>query len=177
MRFFKPNAEFFSWMKCTVKAHPKMAVVDCGCGDGALVMELNKLRLPAIGVDPRYEIFNERVPLELVSRLLSMHAERCTFVTKIPSILLTCRPSHDGFPGRINGVRHPKSLLFYVGLEHNLEFDVSGAKTALVTRKVVGEDGEKIWSIKYGTSADDISFRLDLLSGDRRLNLQPNLAP
>lgn len=177
MRFFRPKPAFFTWIKQTVLRNPKMAVVDCGCGDGDLVLELNKKKLPAIGVDLRYEFTDQCVPLELASRLMSMPAERCTFVTSYPSILLVCRPCHDGFPGRINRVRHPKSLLFYIGHEHNLEFDVSGATTNIELDHVVGREGERIWSIKHGTGDDDIDFRLALLSGDRRLLSRPSLQP
>lgn len=177
MRFFKPKPAFFDWIKQVVADQKKkMPVVDCGCGAGDLVMEMNKQGIPALGIDPRYTIYDEQVPFALIARLLSMHAEDCTFVTTSPSILLTCRPCHDGFPGRINQVRHPDSLQFYVGLSNNIEFDVSGAKTKLVLEDV-GEEGENIWSLKRRTGEDDIDFRISLLNGKRRLGRTPSMSP
>jgi SAM-dependent methyltransferase len=147
MRFFTPTPEFWKWLKATVKKHPKMPIIDCGCGYGQLVREMRQAGYPAIGLDPRFDIFDEKIPLDLVGAIYAMEAEHFPLVRSTPSILFTCRPCHSGFPVHINRVRPAGSVFFYIGLEKNLELDMEDGTYRLATKKVVGEEGEKIWEV------------------------------
>jgi hypothetical protein len=146
MRFFKPKQEFFRWIEKMHKSHPKMPVIDCGCGDGDLLIDLHKLRIPAMGMDPRYAIFNEHIPIHLINCLLPVEAQESNLVQNTPAILLVCRPCHSGFPIDINNTRHKKSKFYYIGLERNIELDLCNVETKLLMHDV-GEDGECLWEV------------------------------
>lgn len=145
MRFFRPRPEFFAWIGREYETR-NQPVIDCGCGDGALLGEMMERGIGAIGLDPRYIMYDEPVPFALVSRLLTMPAEESTIVRNTPAILLVCRPCHDRFPLRIDEHRHPDSVLYYVGLTRNLILDLGETETRLVLENV-GEDGENIWEV------------------------------
>lgn len=146
LRFFKPNQLFFDWIKGEFNRR-KRPIVDCGCGYGHLVRELSAAQLPTIGIDPRYAIFNEQVPEDLIGRILPMEAEHCSMVKQDELILLTCRPCHSGFPQYINNSRSSKSVFYYIGLEKNVDLDLGDCDRKQITDSPVGEDGEHIWQV------------------------------
>lgn len=148
MRFFHPNEKFFAWLTREAKKGPKVPIIDCGCGDGDLVLEMRHRGLPAIGIDPMFGVLDDKpLNVELISCVLAMPAEDCSLVHNTRSILLTCRPCHSRFPIAINLNRQPESKLFYVGLEKNIERDLSGTKITEVVKYAVGDEGERIWRI------------------------------
>lgn len=146
LRFFKPNQLFFNWIKNEHAQH-KRPIVDCGCGYGDLIRDLQAANLPVLGIDPRYEVFSEMVPRDLIGRILTMPAEDCQMVKRDQLILLVCRPCHSGFPQSINYVRNTKSVFYYIGLEKNVEFDLGDCEYEKITDQPVGEDGEHIWRV------------------------------
>lgn len=153
MRFFKPTPSFLEWIGAEAK-RLAMPVAECGCGDGDLLREMIAAGIPALGFDPRFVWFDERVPFDLCSRIMTKPAEESPIVHDTPMILLVCRPCHTGFPARINQVRHPKSVLYYVGFEKNLEQDLGDALVSPVMDEPVGEAGEYVWAVKRESLAE-----------------------
>lgn len=152
MRFFTPNEKFFAWLQRVMREGPKVPVIDCGCGDGDLVLELRQRGVPAIGIDPMFD------PLECAARsqdhamtlsgaVMAMEAEQCSLVRNVRSILLTCRPCHSGFPQRINVARQKESRFFYIGLSKNVDADLGDEPRRRISRTSVGAEGEHIWEV------------------------------
>lgn len=145
-RFFVPLPSFIPFMKGLI-ATKKRPIVDCGCGEGDLVFEMNREGLPAIGVDNRFEILGTSPDFEVLGRIMAMPAEECPLVKSTECILLVCRPCHNQFPALINEARHKDSEFFYIGFEKNIDFDLAGAPVNLALQEPVGEDGEMIWGV------------------------------
>jgi hypothetical protein len=146
MRFFNPLPTFWTWFDKEYKSQEKAPIIDCGCGEGHLVKELRQKKYPALGCDPMFETFGCD-DIDLLGAVLCMPAQNLPMVRNHRSILLVCRPCHSGFPALLNSIRCPDSRMFYIGLEKNLEFDLDEGTYELASKKVVGEDGEKIWKI------------------------------
>lgn len=146
MRFFTPLPNFIPWLKREYERN-KRPIIDCGCGDGDLVREMRAANLPALGIDPRYDIFNERVPMDLASAIVTMEAHQFSMVQSTPSILLVCRPCHSGFPAQIHQDKCSRSELYYIGFEKNIEFDLAGANVNLILMDPVGEEDEYLWRV------------------------------
>ena len=166
MRFFKPKKKFLTWIKRVMKSHPKQPLVDCGAGDGDLVWELNQLQLPALGLDPMWDggkLDSTSKSITLASRMMSGLAEESTFVTKLPAVLICCRPCHSAFPARINRARHPESVFYYIGFAKNLMWDLAGAPVKLVMTGA-GEEGECLWEVGDPDAREVSAEMKDLLN-------------
>ena len=149
MRFFHPKKKFYAWIQRVMKKHPKAVLVDCGAGDGDLVAELLQLGLPCIGIDPQWGGLPRGKGMEgveLAQKMICQNAEESTFVTKMPAVLLCCRPCHSAFPARINRARHKDSVFYYIGFKKNLIWDLAGAPVKLLVSGV-GKEGECVWAV------------------------------
>lgn len=146
LRFFTPKPAFLDWLVALHK-ETNLPVVECGCGAGDLLREIRLRGVPAIGLDPRYELFRDDViPEDLRDAILPFSAEDSPAI-RVPAIILVCRPCHTGFPSTVNRRRHPDSLYFYVGLDHNLVLDLNFAPTKLELPDEVGLEGEHVWRV------------------------------
>lgn len=146
MRFFTPLPNFIPWLSKEFNKH-KLPIIDCGCGDGDLVRELRAAKLPCLGVDPRYDMFDEKVPFDLISAIVSMQAQEFAMVKHTPSILLVCRPCHSGFPIQIFNAMCRQSVLYYIGLKHNIETDLGSLYFKKVLKGPVGIEDEHLYSV------------------------------
>lgn len=144
MRFFEPTDEFKFWLKDYAGDR---LIVDCGCGDGDLVREMNALGSQAMGIDPRYAIFDEPIPTDLASCLLPMQAEDTDFINMEDVLLLVCRPCHNGFPFEIAERKNPKTEMIYVGFPKNIINDVGERVMHEIGLGEVGADGERAYVV------------------------------
>lgn len=145
-RFFTPLPNFIPFLQRETKKN-RRPIMDCGCGEGHLLRELREAKLPAVGIDPRFEQMNYSPASDLIAIIMGSEAENCSIIRNFPTLILTCRPCHNQFPVRVNEVRHHGSTQYYVGLDHNLEMDLMGCKTRLALKAPVGEEGEMIWEV------------------------------
>lgn len=144
MRFFKPTAAFWNWLT----DHSGRPVIDCGCGDGELVREIRGKGMNAVGVDPRYVLFDEPIPEDLTNAILPLPVEQAGELLGKHSLALCCRPCHNGFPETVATIKHPGCLLFYIGFPKNLDCDLGDwADDARLILEGVGEDGELLYQI------------------------------
>lgn len=145
MRFFYPTPVFWEFME----RHRHRFVVEVGCGDGDLLREMHDAGYRALGVDPRFSLFGIPVPTDLRSSILDAEIEHATAATSRPStLLLVCRPCHSGFPRALREVRHPDSVLAYIGFGKNLDVDMGQDAEVLETIEGAGRDDEIIHIIK-----------------------------
>lgn len=146
MRFFEPLPTFIPWLQ-SILAETKLPLVEIGCGDGDLMLELKAAGTPCIGVDPKYALFGIPVPDALMASILPWQAEEWKLLSEIPFLMLCCRPCHSGFVERVNAKRHPQSRLFYVGKEANLHLDLARQPTLLLPDPI-GKAGEYVWEVR-----------------------------
>lgn len=144
MRFFTPLPNFLPWIKAE-QAKRKIPVIEAGCGDGDLLREMRAIPIPAIGVDPRYAWCDERPPEDLLGAIVPMEAHNFSMVKNSPAIILVCRPCHSGFPIEIFDVMHDDSVMYYVGLKHNIDTDTGTIRYKKVLKEPVGKEGEFLW--------------------------------
>ena len=142
MRFFHPNEVFWKWIEEESKKYK--FVIDCGCGEGHLVKEINERNIKCLGIDPRYLLFDE-IPKNLYNRILPASAEDSHFILEKDVLLLVCRPCHNGFPALINDKRNKTNSFYYIGFEKNFEFDLEEDPKLILEN--VGEDGENLYKV------------------------------
>jgi hypothetical protein len=119
IRFFEPTDKFLNWL---AKYAGKRLVFDVGCGDGHITRELVKRKVKCLGIDPRYRW--EPVPSRMHNLILPMEAERVSILATTPkSLVLFCRPCHNGFV--LNTIRrlHPTTEVLYISKPKNLVVD------------------------------------------------------
>lgn len=160
MRFFTPRKKFFPWIK-GLQSRLKLPVVDRGCGEGDLVVEMRDHGVPALGLDMFADPMHSKEPLR-VGFILEQIAQHSTFVVTVPSLLLCCRPCHSGFPASINNARKTGSAFYYIGFEQNIEFDLGGADTEMVV-KGIGKEGEDAWQVTGKSKLLPIDFFMDTM--------------
>jgi hypothetical protein len=145
MRFFNPNKNFWKWAATLDK---NKVIIECGCGDGDLVREMRAEKMKAIGIDPRYSLLNEPLPMELISAIIPMEAERAPLIKTLESNILVCRPCHSGFPREVARIKHAKSDMYYIGFEKNLAIDLRDIKIKQIKKyKQVGQEGELLFKV------------------------------
>ncbi len=145
MRFFKPTELFWQWL---VRFGPETIIIDLGCGDGDLVREMGQRGLCAMGIDPRFSLFNEDIPNDLIDRILPFDAETAKGALAAADVILCCRPCHNGFPGEAVEWKSPESDFYYIGFEKNLAIDIGRNHKIVFLMKDAGEDGEWLFHIE-----------------------------
>lgn len=141
MRFFVPTQAFWNWLK----SEERGTIIDVGCGDGALLIEMDAHGFKCLGIDPMFDS-TMHADTWLPNAVIPILAEKCPSIINLPGqTLLICRPCHDGFPGRVATMLR-QSPLFYVGFEKNLERDLGGVVATLEYEKV-GMEGECVWRV------------------------------
>lgn len=145
MRFFKPNERFWTW----VGQFEGKRIVDCGCGDGALVKEMLAKSLMAVGVDPFFFRHQDEasVDWELASSIIPLTASQVWEVWQSDVIILCCRPCHNGFPGEVLALKGEAADMYYIGFEKNLDNDLGYDFECAMVLNHVGEDDETIYRI------------------------------
>lgn len=145
MRFFEPKAKFWNWLT----DFAGLTIVDCGCGDGDLLRELlNRGYSRAVGVDPRFVMFDLPIPQDLMAAIIPVEAQSLPGLFRAADVVLCCRPCHSGFPAEVMHIIGENTQFLYVGFEHNLDRDVDlGANRARCVSEDVGVDGEDMWLI------------------------------
>lgn len=125
LTFFNPNDEF---MDALVDLIGGRLVVEIGCGNGEVLDELIKRKIPCIGIDPYVD--RNSLPLHLNAKILPFHTEEGTkFVSKLireglrEIVVLVVRPCHSNFVQDYLSSLGEKTEMIYVGLLHNLELD------------------------------------------------------
>lgn len=143
MRFFHPTEAFWEWAEKNIKND---LIIDCGCGDGDLVREMGERGFKCMGIDPRYSIFNESVPIDLMNRVLIKNAEESSIVQNTKATLLVCRPCHSGFPSLVRDVMRKDSRMFYIGFDKNLFCDLAHPVEKILEN--AGQDEEELYLVK-----------------------------
>jgi hypothetical protein len=145
MIFFYPNPSFVKFMAELVGDR---LLIECGCGvEGLFLQKMLQRKVKAIGIDPMFDPLGETVPPEMVTKIVPVEAETFGIISNLPNtVILTCRPCHNGFPGRINIARNSSSEQYYVGFEDKLMLDLIGAPTELI-RKNVGKEKECLYKV------------------------------
>ena len=130
-RFFKPISIFWE----TLKSLEVQAFVDCGCGNGDLILEAQEHKVRMAGCDIS---MREGTPMGLVQII---PAHKMPFSENL--IALVCRPDHGGWCEDL--ILHCLSLgskLIYVGLPSNIPVDLPLVMKGVVLADNVGVDGE-----------------------------------
>lgn len=152
MRFFKPRPGFWTW----VEQFKGKTIVDCGCGDGALVKEMLGRSLHAIGVDPRffsdhYHVTSagKHVEWDLASKIIPLMASQVRELWQSAAIILCCRPCHNGFPGEVVEMMGDAAEFYYIGFAKNLDADIGDGDDIVITPVLynVGEDNENLYRV------------------------------
>jgi SAM-dependent methyltransferase len=128
MKFFEPTAEFLDWLAKYAKGR---FVFDVGCGAGHILLELHKLGTKALGIDPVYKY--ERAPISLCTCVMPCEAKECALLlTNENSLVLFCRPCHNGFVAETIKLLPVSSEILYISKPDNVKVDLPGMETILV---------------------------------------------
>lgn len=132
-RFFTPTESFWEQMN----KYKDTLVLDAGCGNGDLVLELQEKEFKAVGCD-----INMRDGVEGYGRVIQLiDADR--FPLTKGMTVLACRPDHSGWAeDLLERCIESECTFIYVGLERNFDLDFSEDCKYEIIAKDVGEDGE-----------------------------------
>lgn len=132
-RFFTPTPVFWD----AIKPYQDTMFLDAGCGSGDLVNELIDNGFKAIGCD-----INMRDGVNDYGRTIQLVNATSFPLTKGMTVL-TCRPDHSGWcePLLERAVKFNCTFI-YIGLERNLDLDLSSDVNYEIIARDVGEDGE-----------------------------------
>lgn len=137
--FFKPTPLFVRWMKTH---HSGKHVCEVGCGTGGTASMLAKagMKVTAIDLVPRTE-----------SEFDVIKADATEYAFEKDSVLLFCRPCHNGFVVKTitRGILCGVADIVYVGLTKNLQDDLGSLHDRFTKRRVgvVGHSGEHVWEL------------------------------
>jgi SAM-dependent methyltransferase len=120
--FFRPTPLFVRWMKTH---HSGQHVFDVGCGTGNTASMLAKagMKVTALDLEPRME-----------SEFDVIKADATEYAFEKGSVLLFCRPCHNGFVEKTltKGIMCGVADIVYVGLTNNLQFDLGESAGAIL---------------------------------------------
>ena len=140
--FFKPKDSFLKWL---TKFTENKIVFDVGCGNGNFLKRMHKLKIKAIGIDPIYIAFLHP-DQELRNCILPMFAQECKILQNIKnSIILFCRPCHDGFVYETIKKIHKNNIIFYISKTINVNIDIPGLNYKIIN--VPGLQEEKLYQV------------------------------
>lgn len=132
-KFFEPLPEFFEWLH-TIQYNN--FIFDCGAGIGHVEAEATKL-----GFRDFYSI-DEHPRDDPKSEIIIMPCQNFQYPEN--SILLFCRPCHNGFVAETYELHKDSCSFYYIGLESNLNVDLFDIPHRLVLENI-GEEGENIY--------------------------------
>lgn len=145
VRFFESTPEFRQWLKNYVGDR---MLIEIGCGDCSFIREMHAEGFKKmIGIDPRYYLFDEKIPMDLANCVVAQDAEESNFVTLPNAVIIVCRPCHSGFPDRVCDRIHETSKFLYVGLDHNLDCDLDRPVEMVFNN--CGFENENCWEVRH----------------------------
>ena len=74
-----------------------------------------------------------------------MDSYNASILKSTKGIVIAARPDHSGWFNNLDDLIHGESCIYYVGLEKNLNTDVSNEVELI--KENVGEDGENLWKV------------------------------
>jgi hypothetical protein len=157
-RYFHPTPVFVRWMKA--KFNGKL-IFDVGSGIGHVAKALAQagLRVTAIDLEPRIE-----------SEFHVIKADSTKYVFERGSVLLFCRPCHNGFVERTvaKAIGSRVAAIVYVGLTKNLEDDLGSLHDRFTKRRVgmVGHSDERVWDLNVGRLRASVRRSIPRLSSN-----------
>jgi len=125
MTFFNPTDEFVDKL---VEVINNRMVVEIGCGEGELMMELIQRNVKIIGIDP----YVDTSDLSITRKIKILHYELdegfdfCSTLIKNLNgnvVFLVARPCHSKFTQEYLNMFGHKSEMIYIGFAKNLEID------------------------------------------------------
>ncbi len=129
MKFFEPSSRWLDWM---ARYAGDRIVFDIGCGAAHITLALQKRGVKCLGIDPRYRQF-DRMPVQLMSCVLTEDAQHCRLVRDMPkALLLFCRPCHSGFVQETIRAMHTTSEALYISKPKNVAIDLPDLAVRLV---------------------------------------------
>lgn len=153
MRFFTPNVDFFKWVSELLSEDRNRAIVDVGCGEGELVLDLMDRGVSVVGIEQNqdkvseaYRSFANRPEGKAFPHILCGDVFDLFKVLPKKSIFLFCRPCHSDWIQKFAKIASG-ARCFYVGLDKNVNDDLH----TLDRRKIasnVGEANESIWEFR-----------------------------
>lgn len=136
-RFFTPTSGFWEKLKIILAEYPGVTLIDCGCGNGALIDEAAQHDIKMDGVDLC-------VRSDMNTRVRLIDATILRWSSSVWPII--CRPSHGGWAETIvkQARKSPGAHAIYVGLPSNYKRDVPGLGMKVVARNI-GESKETMY--------------------------------
>jgi SAM-dependent methyltransferase len=122
-RFFEPSDTFLDWL---ADYAGDRVVFDVGCGACHVTLALRARQVKALGIDPRYD-WIEDMPRELMNAVLPFMAQECKpLLTTKNSLVLFCRPCHDGFVQDTIPMLPTTAEVLYISIPDNTALDLDG---------------------------------------------------
>lgn len=137
--FFRPTPLFVRWMKARFSGQ---LIYDLGSGMSHVAKALAEagLRVTAIDLQPRTE-----------SEFDVIKADGTQYQFEKGSVLLFCRPCHNGFVEKTltKGIMCGVADIVYVGLTKNLEDELGPIHDRFTKRRIgmVGHSDERVWDL------------------------------
>ena len=150
--FFRPTKQFLRFMN---SHHSEKHVYEAGCGVAKVSALLSKAGMHVTAID-RVERTESECPV--------VTADSTTFQYEKGSVVLLCRPCHEGGFVRetiLNALTCGVRAVIYVGLDRNARHDLGGYYPQFVKRRVagIGHADEHIWEMKISRAQADACMR------------------
>lgn len=152
MQFFHPDKDFINWL---IQYANGRTIIDVGCGTRApLVFELWRNGYTnSFGIDPfvDYQWVSEKSICEFdnLLQVLPFKAEdHIKMVCNNSVLVINCRPCHSGFTEKTFHNTPKNTEFLYIGLERNLEEDLSNTSYTIIPHVGTSVDGEKVYHLE-----------------------------
>jgi hypothetical protein len=150
-RYFRPTPAFIRWVK-THYGNKHICEIGAGVGHIAKALAETGLHVTALDLEPRTE-----------SEFDVIKADSTTHPFEEGSVVLLCRPCHNGFVPRTiaNAIQRHIAAILYVGLRKNFKSDVGSIHNMFTKRRVgmVGRSDERVWELNVGRLRAEASLR------------------
>lgn len=135
-RFFTPKPAFWAALKELASGVKGLAIMDCGCGTGDLILEAHNQGMYFMGCD----LFKREGQS---ARVVALDATQIRWAHNYWPLI--CRPDHSGWATDVvsNAILQDARAI-YVSKPSNYHLDVGGLPIKRFARNV-GEDGETMY--------------------------------